>query len=326
MSEEAVSTEVSTEVSEDQDSSWEQPEENDDDLFDDVKEARAKAPKVIDKKDEAKKEPAPKAESKRFIKTVVNGKEVPVSEEELIREFQKSRAGDEKLAKATALEKQFGSFIKTLQTNPKAILSDPRLGIDRQELALALLGEQIEEELTDPKDKEAADLKARIKAYEDKENHEKMTKQQQEEAEERQKLVSKIQSQLQDTFSKAMELSILSKDPEVAADTLREMAIHYRLAKKAGHEATPEELAQHVEQKYLKSMYSAAKSLSDEDFYNFFPKEVLDKLRRIDLQKLRGGKSAQPVQEQSWKSEPRKESKTTYIDPNDVRMAWRDQK
>ena len=147
MSEESTASPASEGASTDtsNEGSWsEESNEADDDLFDDVKEARKEeAAKKPDPKPKAEaKEEAPKP-AKRFVTANINGKEVRVDEETLLREYQKSRAGDERLQKASALEKQMQQFVKQLQENPAAILSDPRLGINKQALAEAILREQI---------------------------------------------------------------------------------------------------------------------------------------------------------------------------------------
>lgn len=297
---------------------------SDSDLFDDVKEAR----KATTEKQAVEAKEKPKAEAKdvppkpakRFIKTNVNGREESIDEETLIREYQKAKAGDERLAKASALEKQMQHFVTQLRENPAAILSDPRLGVDRQALAEAILREQIEAELEDPKDREAKTLKERLKAYEDKEAQAKQAQKNQAEQAERQEAVAKAQARLQDTFAKAMEHSVLSKDPETAAATLRDMALYFRMARQQGHDVSPEELAAHVEQKHLKSMHSAANTLTGEELVSFLGEAVVKKIRQADLARLET-KAAKPITQtdSTWIARNEKPKEAQFIDPRDLR-------
>ncbi|RYZ74262.1 MAG: hypothetical protein EOP09_00690 [Proteobacteria bacterium] len=316
-------------------SSWDNESsesEEDADLFPDVREARAAERKAAaeKKKDEPKepKEPRAKADDKpaepkapkKFHKAVVNGREESVDEETLIREYQKARAGDERLAQATAKERQLQQFMTQLRENPAAILSDPRLGVDRQALAEAILRDQIEEELTDPKDREAKTLKEKLKAYEEREENEKRTAKEQAEKAERAEAVSKAHARLNDTFSKAMEQSVLSKNPDTAAATLRDMALFYRAARQQGHDVTPDEIAAHVERKHLTGFHSAANTLSGEELVSFLGADVVKKIRAHDLGQLeaRIGKPTTQVND-NWAPRGEKTKEPTFIDPKELR-------
>jgi hypothetical protein len=243
--------------------------------------------------------PAPKKEP-RYLKAKVHGKEELVSEDQLIRDYQKYRAGEERLQAASQKEKQIQSFLEQLETDPEAALNQKGLSREKKkELAERWLMEQIEEEMRDPREAELMELKQQLAQYETKEKQTKEEAEQEAYEKERTAAIQKRQAHLQETFGKAMEMSPLAKDPETAGDALRSMALHYRLAKQAGYEPDPQELAQVVEERHLKSMWAAAQSLDGEALVKVLGKGVLKKLRAYDLAQLERTSQA-PATSQEW--------------------------
>lgn len=303
------------------------PDVKDNDTFDleDSFDEKPKASKEPKKSKELKGEVNAPKKVERFITVNVNGKEARIPESQLIAEYQKAQSGDERLAKASKLERNNQAFLEALQKNPADILNDPRLPIDRQALALQWLKQQVEEELKDPMDLKLSETERKLKSYEDRDREESERVAQETHQREHQAVVQKIQQNLTEKFSKAMEDSPLSKDPETAAYALREMAIEYRLAKKSGYEPTSEELAQKVQSRYFKSLYSAVQHMSGADLVNFLGKNLTKKLRDHDLEQLRGPVSKEDWPQASRQVESKPSGKQESIDPGDFRQKLRDQ-
>ncbi|MDQ3231264.1 MAG: hypothetical protein M3Q07_05535 [Pseudobdellovibrionaceae bacterium] len=253
-------------------------------------------------------------EAKRFLTAKVNGKEELISEEQLLRDYQKYRSGDERLAQATQKEKQIQSFMQQLETDPDAAFKQTGLSKEKKkELAERWLTEQLEEELRDPREAELMELKAKIEGYEGKEKQTKEEAEQESQQAARVEAVQKRQAHFQETFSKALELSPLSENPETAAEALRGMALHYRLAKSQGYEPDPQELASVVEERSLRSMRSAVSSLDGEALVKVLGKDIIKKLRQYDMAQLGISKGPEaPATESDWSpSEPRRKEKFT---------------
>lgn len=300
---------------------------NDDDLFDDVKDARKDEPKAKPKV-EAKDKEVPKP-AKRFVKANVNGREETVDEETLIRHYQKERAAEERFEKANRIEKQTQSFIEALKADPAKVLTDPRLGVNMREVAMKILSQQVEEELIDPKEKETNDLRTRLKDYEDREANDRQTREEAEHTERHQRAVNERKSHFKQTFEKAMELSPLARDPDTAAETVAAMAREYRLAKAQGYEATPEELAQAVESRHMKSMQTVAHQLSGEELLSFFGPKILKKIRDADIAQMEGRvNSFKPTKSESpsWTNDKPAPTSNKTIDPTEWRLKSRDLK
>lgn len=240
------------------------------------------APKT-ESKPEAKPEPKPK----RWLTAKVDGKEEKVDEDTLLREYQKAKAADKKFQEAAKIRQEYEEFQRKLKESPEELLNDPNLPIDRQKLAESWIMKQIEAEMPkDPKELKIKEYEEKLKKYQE------MEKQAQEEQQrqEFEQVVSKRREEIGNLLSEAMKKSPLSKNPETAAATLREMALYYRTYKaETGETPNAEELAAHVEQKYYKGMYELAGTLEGEDLVQFLGEGVVNKIRKYDLAKLKGG-------------------------------------
>ena len=118
-----------------------------------------------------------------------------------------------------------------------------------------------------------------------------------------------------------MELSPLSKDPEVAAATLRDMAMHMRVCKEAGYDVSPEELAAHVEKKNLKSYHGLAGRLEGDELISFLGEEIVQKIRRADLSRIKKSREvAKPEVASEW--EPRANQPRKFYDPSELRSKF----
>jgi len=258
----------------------------------------------------------PAQAERRKLKAKVNGKEVEVYEDDVLRDYQKYSSADEKLREAAQKRKDIDAFYSQLERDPESILNDPRLPINKQELAMKWLTEQINEEIkyTDPRDKEMDDIKRQLAEYQ---NRDKQVEETQKQAEHRQ-LVESRREAIGNTLSEAMALSPLSKNPEVAAATLREMALHMRLCKDAGYDISPQELAQHVEKKNLQSYQGVAGRLEGDELISFLGEDIVQKIRRADLSRIKKSREVAPPQTaSSWES--RKDQVRELFDPSELR-------
>jgi 3-methyladenine DNA glycosylase Tag len=250
--------------------------------------AEPKEPKA-EPKAETKPEPKPK----RWLTAKVDGKEEKVDEDTLIREYQKAKAADKKFQEAAKIRQEYEDFKRKLKESPEELLNDPDLAIDRQKLAESWIMKQIEAEMPkDPKEIKLKEYEEKLKKYQE------IEKQAQEEQQRQEfdQVVSKRREEIGNLLSDAMKKSPLSKNPETAAATLREMALYYRSYKaETGEAPNAEELANHVEQKYYKGMYELSGTLEGEDLVQFLGEGVVNKIRKYDLAKLKGGNKEAPA-------------------------------
>lgn len=260
----------------------------------------------------------PKAPAQKY-KAKVNGRDVEVDSDTLVKHYQKQESSEQKLREAAKARKEVESFYEQLQNDPETILNDPRLSLKKRELAEKWLMEELQASLgepVDPRDIELSNIKKELEKYQ---NQEKQTKEQKEQ-EEYQTLVNSRREAIATTLSKAMEHSPLSQDPDTAAATLKEMAQYMRLCRDAGYEASPEEIAQHVESRFNKSYQQLANKLEGDQLIQLLGEAVVKKIRQADLQRLQKQRD-QPAPQQSndWSSNSSGRQQREVIDPQTLR-------
>ena len=273
-----------------------------------------------DQSQEAKAEEKPKAKAPpKMRKVKVDGKEEFVNEDEVWRDYQKYRAGEKRLQEAAKIRQETEERLAKLKEDPYSVLSE--LGLDPSELSESWLRKKLEEELDfDPKDREVKELQKRLAEYEQRE------KQAQEEAEmtERERFIESRKEALSKTLAEAMESTVLSQNPETSAALLREMALYMRAAKEQGEDVSPAELAQHIESNRFRQYHMLANQFEGQQLIDFLGKDVINKIRKADLESLRS-KRQQPTQ--TWKPDtvqPREGQKSKHTNINDIRFALRD--
>lgn len=92
----------------------------------------------------------------RKFKVMFNGKQIEVSENELISGWSHGRIADQKLQEAAAIKKKAEHFFKALKKNPAKVLNDPFIGGDAKKFAVEYLAQQIQ----DDQDPKSAQLRA----------------------------------------------------------------------------------------------------------------------------------------------------------------------
>lgn len=261
--------------------------------------AKAPAPKA---KAEPPKASEPKLEPlKPSLKKVkIDGREELVDEDELIRSYSKSKAAEAKFREAAELDKQIKAFTEAFEKDPLSVLKNKNLPIDRKALGERLLLESLEEEMMDPRDRKLKEYEAKLSEAE---KAQKQIEEQRKAYEFEQKKELKRQ-EISGVIQKALEMTPLSKEPETAGLAMRDMAMMMRIAADRGLQVSPEEMAAQVNLKYQKSMYSLANTLEGEDLIGFLGEEVVKKIRKADLARLKANtQQTQTHKDENWDPE-----------------------
>lgn len=268
---------------------------------------------------EPKKEAKPKQPPK-MRKVKVDGKEEFVDEDSVWRDYQKYRASEKRLQEAAKLKQEAEERFSRLKQDPLSLLLDEEFGFDPEDLGQKFLEHAYEKQYKDldPRDKEMRELQKRLADYESKEQQAK----EEQEMTAREKFVESRKEALAKTLAEAMESTLLSKHPETSAALLREMAMYMRTAKENGEDVSPQELAQFVENNRFKQYHMLANQFEGEQLIEFLGKDIVNKIRKADLERLRGKKAATT---QSWKTEQPAvdKQKSKFINPSDFRFALR---
>lgn len=238
--------------------------------------------------------------------------------------YSKEKAADQKFREAAEMRKQIAEFEKKLADDPESFFNDPRIPKQkRREIAEKLLMKELEEELQPQLSAEQKELEE-LRKFKQSKEYEEMTAKEQEEALAFKQVVSQRQEALAATFQKALELSVLSKNEATSAEVVREMAMYMKLCKKAGHEATPEEIAGHVESRFMSSFQGLAADLEGEDLVKLLGKDIIKKLRKYDLANLESRMPKKdPITANEWQSRDDRGSKREFVSPKELSKALR---
>lgn len=249
-----------------------------------------------------------------------------IEEEEALKLREKAKGADRVFREAAEMRKksqeQVQNFFEAFMKDPQKILSHPKLNIpleQRKTLGESLLRQAIEHELADPKDIKLSEYEQKVKQYEERENQEKAEREQQEE----QQKVETRRKEISQQLAKAMEATPLSKDPAVAAETLRDMATYLRMAREKNVDLTPEEIAEHVNNNRYKQYYALSQQLSGEDLIKFLGDDTVNKImtHNLDTIKKRRGEKKQQQPQKAWNPSRQQptDKKSQRMDPQDAR-------
>ena len=227
----------------------------------------------------------------------VDGEEFEVDEEELKLSYSKAKAADKRFREASQLKKQAEHFVSLLRTDPIKVLTDPRLGMDFRAIAEQYLVSQLEEEGLDPKEKELRDYKAKLEAYET----QKKESEQKAEADQRRKLEAHYQADYTSKIIATLERGGLPQTNH----TVKRMAYYMAEGLKRGYDLGPDDVFELVKKDYYEEHKSLIGGMDAEKLIEMFGKDVANKIRKHDLSKLKGTRTAPPIVGKTHKSEPK---------------------
>lgn len=267
-------------------------------------------------------EPAQKGEA-RYLTAKVDGKEVRLSEEQVIRDYQKYAAADQRFREAAAMKKQAeeeraraADRKARAKAEPWKLLQED-LELDDQtldDLAEKRLLKKLELEMMNPDQKRAwkaeqdrdrlqKEIDAR-KAGEDEERS-KLEQQRQEE------LTLEAVKHVDQEIGEALKGSGIAADPEIVAYMADVMLAHLE---KGGEPLSAPRALELVTQKLQHRTVQFLASLPIEKLYEILPKQVLDGLRKYELAKVKGQSPVPRTQTRAMSTPQRAKAGKTSTD------------
>jgi hypothetical protein len=259
---------------------------------------------------------APKQEAKaKPAKQIIDLDGEKLDLEQLKRERQKWKGADQRFREAAEMRETAAQREARLLENPAEFLSDPQLAPKMREWAEKILLKQLEDSLggpVDPRDAEVQKLKDQLKEFQDAAQ----AREQEEQQRQYQAAVEERKNAIGQTLSKALEATPFHAIPELRAEALAEMAKYMRILRKAGHEATPDELAAHVKDMRLKSFMSLVNGLEGQSLVDVLGEDLVKRLRKYDLEQLRAKRQQKPPEvAEEWSREKPQQEKREFVDP-----------
>ena len=207
--------------------------------------------------------------------------------EGLTRRFQKSAAADKSMQESAEIKKLAIQLIQDLKTNPRKVLSDPNLGLDVKKLAQEIINEEIAEMEKSPEQRELESLKKQLQeknqAIEEREKQAKDAEQA--------RVQKEYEVNLENQITAVLDISGLPKTPR----TVARMADYMIIALKEGIKLEPKDIAPIVKNNTLSEFKEIITSLSDDQLDDFLGKEVLGRLRKKNIAKVKAGDTANSI-------------------------------
>lgn len=229
------------------------------------------------------------AQLKKKLKLKVDGKDIeeefdPNDDEYMTKQLQMAKVAQKRMGEYAQLEREVREFIEKLRQDPKAVLSDPTIGIDMKKLAAAVIEEEIANSQKSPEQIEREKLENELKSLKDQREKERKDW----EVKEFERLQEQEMERYDNQISSALESSDLPKSPYV----VKKMADYLLMALNAGVDVTPEDVLPLVRDEIHGDI---------KDMFGVMPEEVIEKmigkdvLGRIRKKKVASAKQAPPA-------------------------------
>lgn len=210
----------------------------------------------------------------------VDGKEVEVDLDELIKNYQLREVSDRRMQESSRSRKQIEGMLNLLKSDPSKVLSDPRIGIDLNKFAEDVIYKKLQNEMMTPEQREISEYKQKLQVFE-------AEKKRVEDAANQKAMSERHQSDLQAEASdikEALENAGLPKNDFTIQTLAGEMAKAYNSGFKNVKAADVIDLA-HT--KYVKMMRDMHSSSSDDTLMKLLGDEAANKIRNYDMSKFK---------------------------------------
>lgn len=228
--------------------------------------------------------PATPASSKKKYKLQVNKQEReiefdPSNDEEVKNWLQKGLGSEQKFQEAAELRKAAMEFIEELKKNPRAVLTNPNIGVDVKKFAEQILNDELKEMDKTPEQKEKEKLTKEL------EDLKKQAKDREEAVKQSdfQRLQLEHERSLEAGIAAALDIGGLPKTPR----TVKAMADYMMIALQNGIDLSPQEIAPIVKDMTQREFKELVQSLPDDQLEDFLGKEVLSRLRKKNVAKAK---------------------------------------
>ena len=222
----------------------------------------------------------------RKFKVKVDGKEIEVTEQELISGYSLNKTSTQRMQEAAAVKKQAETFIKMLRENPMKVLQNPNLGVDARKFAEEYLIQAYQDEI-DPKSAENRRLKEQLAEIE--------AQRKAIEAEEAQRKIDEETQYWMQEYVKDIDGAIASsKTLPQNNKAVYERVLHYIMlgtspdyVQRNGRAATAKDVLPLVENEFKEMTKSLYKDATPEQLMEFFGEDISKKIRKYDVERIK---------------------------------------
>lgn len=236
------------------------------------------APPVVEAKVEA-----PKSNKQKYqLKVDGQNEELELdldNKEEIQKHLQLSRAAQKRMQETADYKKQVAQFFDVLKSDPRRILSDPKLGIDIKALANSIINEEIEDLQKSPetreRDKALKELETIKKQIED----DKKSREEQE--------FARLQEQASVQLDRDITAALASEGMPKNARAIKYTAEALMLALQNDIDLSAADVMPMIKKQMLQEYQELIGSLPEDALEDFIGKDVIGKVRKRSIKNMK---------------------------------------
>lgn len=231
------------------------------------------------------------------------------AEEYMKKHLQLAKLGQKRAQYAKTLESEVSDFFQKLKEDPRAILSDPTIGIDLKKLANSIIQEEIENSKKSPEQLEKEKLQKELKQMKDEREQEKQKAEQQE--------IERLTQSAYTTYENNIIKTIdAAKDLPKSTYVVKKFADYMMAGLKMNADLSPEDVLPLVRADISNDIKQMFSSSPDEMLEAMIGKDRLNNVRRKNLEKAKKALPTAPLKTlrdvPGQKSDDKPEKKIPY--------------
>lgn len=240
------------------------------------------------------------APEKKSYKVKVDGQELDVTEEALVKEYELKQASYKRMQEAARKERELQAIYEQIEADPIKFLESKNK--NAREAAEKYLAKVLQAEMMSPEEREQQKVKEELEKYKSEEKKRAEKEEAARIAQEEQKEAAR----LDDEISTALEQSQLAKTPY----TIKRIAHKMYTNIKAGIDISAKDAIEMVQEEDFNDIKVSAKDLSGEQLIKLLGDDLVSKIRKAELGRLKSNPtSARPKQAASTSSPSKTVSK-----------------
>lgn len=217
----------------------------------------------------------PQQTAARMYKVTVDGEEMEVDEQELLKGYGHHKAASKKMEEAAMTRKEAEQVLRIFKDNPKEAFK--LLGRDARAFAEQVINDELNEALLTPEQRELRDYKAKVQAYE----AEQRSIKEQYEKEQMDAQLARQAEQIQNDIISTLETSGLPKTNY----TVGRIVYYMQAALQQGYNVVPGDVISYVKDDYVNDIKQMMGGLNEDLIESFLGQDLVRKVAKSTVQK-----------------------------------------
>lgn len=213
----------------------------------------------------------------RLYKVKVDGQEMEVPEDELIRGYTHGKAAAKRMEEAAMSRKEAETVLRIFKENPREAFR--LLGSDARQFAEQVINDELQEALLSPQERELRDYKRKVEEYESQSRQAK----EQYEREQMEAEIARQSESIQQDIIGTLESAGLPKTER----TVGRIVYYMQAALQAGYNVTPKDVVEQVRNDYKHDLNSLLGGLPEDALEAFLGADVVRKIAKSTVKQAK---------------------------------------